>query len=133
MERRMTEYVDTAIGKITPLRGFVIAQRFTSKDKTESGVLYLPAQGRKRNVLAVVKAVGPPERKKGKEIPCDAKTGDVIVMPEGQGWTQRVGRSKKSLLTWIRQNDVKAIVDGIEVTDDMLEERDYTWESTLEV
>ena len=54
-------------------------------------------------------------------------------MPEGQGWTQRVGRSKKSLLTWIRQNDVKAIVDGIEVTDDMLEERDYTWESTLEV
>lgn len=101
-------FAKTAVASLTPLWDYVLVERFTTPDKTNSG-LYIPESVKGKHNEGVVIAVGPGKRDKdGNYTPLTLKKGDRVYLAD---WSSNEVKLDGKEYQMIREEDILGILD----------------------
>ena len=92
---------------IRPLGDRVLVEPIEEKEQTVGGI-YIPDSAKEKPMQGKVLAVGKKLDKDGKEIKCDVKKGDTVLLPKYGGTEIKLDGKKLQL---VREEDLLGVLE----------------------
>ena len=93
--------------KIRPLGDRVLVEPIEEKEQTVGGII-IPDSAKEKPMQGTVIAVGKKTDKDGKEIKCDVKAGDTVLLPKYGGTEVKIDGKKLQL---VREEDLLGVLE----------------------